>query len=597
MQTQEHDTDILVIGGGAGAMYAAITAHEQGAKVIIASKALLGRGGCSATFGYLGAMYKPKGQAAAGGDGDTIGDYGALTLTEGGDGELVQLDSTQNKSFADKVKYYSHYLVDQEIAAQAWSYSDKFYHRMEEFGLYIRRTDDGTLVTAGGMGYAPISPKYGNSGKGVMDVLRSRIFKRQIPVLEESMGVSLIHRDGRVGGALVYDYMNGVIHEVRAKAVILACGPVNWLWDRTTGTREQAGNGLAMAFNAGAELSGLEIVWWHIADLARPAAWMRSHMYPNPMPTTTATTEFYNSAGELFFRGNMYRAAQPSYYLQCKHLMKEIQKGLARPDGGYYAYFGKIDPKILEEYCLGHSYMQKLGLDPQKDVLECAMTCHMQRGGVAMDHSMATRVEGLYVSGSMAADFMTGIVTVSWEAETAALAAVNYARSHELMNVRNAASDLESKLNGLLDAAPKNPVTPSAVKYQIRALMGREMDYQKNEEKIKRAIEGLRTIREESLPRLCIASKSPKANYDLMDALDVSDMLDVAELICVASLNRKESRASFYRTDYPVVDNVNWLKNIHLSGTLNDLKMRMVDVNLKYVRPADDTADFLDSEY
>jgi succinate dehydrogenase/fumarate reductase flavoprotein subunit len=107
----------------------------------------------------------------------------------------------------------------------------------------------------------------------------------------------------------------------------------------------------------------------------------------------------------------------------------------------------------------------------------------------------------------------------------------------------------------------------------------------------------LRHIRQNLLPRVHIPSKSRVANYDLMDALDLPDMLDVAELICISALNRKESRASFYRTDYPVVDNRNWLKNIYLSGEMHDVKVRLGDVNLKYVRPVDETADFLDSEY
>jgi len=170
MITQRHETDVLVIGGSAGGLYAAITAQEQGASVMVVAKALLGRGGCSATFGYLGATYQEKDK----------------------DRKLVQLDSTQDKSFPDKIKYYGHFLVDQEFAKKAWSYTDRFFQRMEEFGLYIRRTDDGTLVTAGDFGYGPVSPKHGNSGKGVIDVLRGRIFSRGIPVLEESMGVSLI---------------------------------------------------------------------------------------------------------------------------------------------------------------------------------------------------------------------------------------------------------------------------------------------------------------------------------------------------------------------------------------------------------------------
>ncbi len=574
MKASTHETDVLIIGGGAGGMYAAINAVDMGAKVILISKALMGRGGCSATFGYIGGTYTPE-------------------KNEPG----TPIDSTEDKSFPDKIKYYGHYLADQEFAKKAWSYNETFYHRMEEMGLYIRRTEDGTLVTSGGFGYGPISPKLGTSGKGIMDVLRSQVFMRKIPVFEESSGVTLIQYDGRVTGAIIFDYLHGTLHEIRAKAVILACGHVNWLWDRNTGTREQAGNGLSMAFRAGAELAGIEMVWWHIADVARPKAWMRSHMYPNPIPLTTAVTEFYNSKNELFFHGNMYRGAQPSYYLACKHLTLQIQKGLARADGGYFAYFGKIDPHILNEYSTVGSYLRKLGLDPSTDMIECAMTSHQQRGGVAIDHDMATRVDGLYIAGSLAADFITGIITVCWEAQTAARSAVDYARRHQLTANEEARIKTEKNFDSLLAAAPRDPISPSMVKYEIRKLMGREMNYFKDGEKIRRAIEGIRTIRQTLVPRMQIQSKSPVANYELLDAIDVPDMLDVAELIGIASLTRTESRGSFYRLDYPVVDNVNWLKNIYLSGRVSEPTIRFEDVNLKYVRPQDQKADFLTTEY
>lgn len=555
-------------------MYAAINASDMGAKVILISKALLGRGGCSSTFGYIGGTYSPKKKESA-----------------------PPIDSTEDKSFHDKIKYYGHYLADQEFAKKAWSYSETFYHRMEKMGLYIRRTDDGAVVTSGGFGYGPISAKLGTSGKGIMDILRSQLFLRKIPILEESTGVTLIRTGERVTGAVIYDYMHGTLHEIHAKAVILACGHVNWLWDRTTGTREQAGNGLAMAYRAGAELAGIEMIWWHIADVAHPKAWMRSHMYPNPIPMTTEVVEFYNSDRELFFHGNMYPNAQPSYYLSCKYLTKQIQLGKARADGGYFAYFGKIDPFNLREYSTVGSYMRKLGLNPQKDMIECAMTSHQQRGGVAVDHDMSTRVQGLYIAGSLAADFVTGIITVAWEAETAARSAVDYAHRNSRVANRVTIREVEKKFFNLLAAAPRDPISPSAIKDQIRQLMGREMNYFKNEEKIQRAIAGLREIRRKLVPRMQVRSKDPVANYELLDAVDVPDMLDVAELISIASLNRTESRGAFYRMDYPVTDNKNWLKNIYLSGDVSEPTIRLGNVNLKYVRPADEMADFLTSEY
>lgn len=573
MTTTIDETDVLIIGGGGGGMYAAINAADMGAKVTLVSKSLMGRGGCSSTFGYVGASPLPKSQS------------------------IGSIDSTQDKSFGDVMKYYGHYLADQDFAKKASSYIPTFYHRMEELGLYFRRQDDGALVSSGRFGFGSMAPKFGNTGKGIMDVLRSQVFLRKIPFIEEGTGVTLIVAGGRVTGAIVYDFLHGTLHEIRAKAVILACGHVNRLWNRSTGTREQAGNGLALAFHAGAELAGLEMVWWHIADMALPHAWQRSHMYPGNLPMTTDVAEFYNSQGEMFFHSKMYPGAQPSYYLQCKHLVRQIQAGKARSDGGYYASFAKIDPTIFKEYSTMGTYIRKLGLDPHKDRIECAMSSHQQRGGVVINHEMETRVEGLYVAGSLAADYLSGIVTVCWEADVAARSATEYARKASHVRDNSARGRVEKRLDDLLAAVPRDPVGPSYVKEQIRQLMSREMDYFKSGEKMNRALDGIREIRRTLVPRMQVKSKDRVANFELLDALDVPDMLDVAELMCIASLNRTESRGSFYRTDYPMVDNKNWLKNIFLSGDVSEPKIRFEAVNTKYVRPAEETADFLTSEY
>ena len=81
------------------------------------------------------------------------------------------------------------------------------------------------------------------------------MLSRDINVLEEAMAFSMLQgRGGEVAGAMVLDYVAGRLYEVVAKTTILATGHTNWLGTRSTGTREMAANGLAMALRAGAEL-------------------------------------------------------------------------------------------------------------------------------------------------------------------------------------------------------------------------------------------------------------------------------------------------------------------------------------------------------
>lgn len=564
------ETDVAIIGGSAAGMAAAIRLADAGAKVTIISKALLGRGGCSVMFGYISGSYSP----------------GAVAREE-------------DQSFPDKIKYYAHYMVDQDFAKAAWGYGRDFYAEMERMGLYIRRTDDGTIVTSGGRGYGPISPKWGTTGKGIMDVMRTQVFSRPISLMEEAMATRIISEDGEVAGVVAYDYGRGRVWLVRAPCVIVCTGHVNYLWARSTATREMNGNGIAMAYRAGAEVEGLELTWFHIADLASPQAWMRLHGYPNPIPMTTEVGRFYNSDGELFFHSNLFADAQPSYYLQCKALARQVYAGKARADGGYYVDFTHVDPRILEEYGVLPEFFRKLGLDISKDRLECAMTCHQMRGGISMDpRTMATRVPGLYVAGSAAADYITGIVTVCYEAKVAAESCLE--RLHDVKRAVPPRGEVQAELRRIEHAAAGRATVrylPAQVKREIRSVMWTYSNYFKRGDRLQQGLAELRRIRQEMVPAMAVPTRGLRFNLDLVDALDVEDMLDVGELFLISALTREESRGPFYREDFPYTDNEQWLKRIAIRHDGEAPALRTIPVELTYVRPPDAKADFLTSEY
>src|SRR3989337_2786695 len=122
-----------------------------------------------------------------------------------------------------------------------------------------------------------------------MEILRKEILTKRIPLLQETMVTSLLMNDGQVVGVTVLDIVRGEFIVVRAKSVIVATGPSNYLATRSTATREQCANGFAMAYRAGAQMQDLEIQWWHCSDIAHPKSWIRVHIYPNPMPAPKET--------------------------------------------------------------------------------------------------------------------------------------------------------------------------------------------------------------------------------------------------------------------------------------------------------------------
>lgn len=547
-----HEADILVIGGGAAGAYAAIKAHDQGARVLLICKGVLGRSGCSVTFGYPGSIGKS-----------------AVTVED------------PEKDFRNKLVNYD-FFPDQDFLKALIPYAKKLYPEFEQWGLYFRRTEEGDLVP----GRIIITPKMGNSGKGIMDILRAEVLRRRIPCHEETTATALLTQGDRAVGAMAFDYLHGTLLAIRAKCVILATGHTNYFWTRSTGTREMCGNGLAMAYRAGAELQGVEIIWWHFGDIAYPASWCRLHNYPGPLAGDPEVAHYFNSAGEDFFNSDRVVRFQPSYNLQSRALVQQIRQGKARKDGGYFASYRHVDPEAFRAYSYQVQFYDKLGLDFTRDLIECAMSGHQMRGGVRADASMEATLPNLFTAGSVAGNYVTGIITVCYEAETAAAAAVGRARAMEMPAVEERQIEAEvQRITGYLARAGGAGPRPAQVKRRIREIMYDKMDFIKSEEKMRAALGEFAQIRAELLPRMSPGTATHHFNYDLVDAVDAEDMLECVELITQASLLRRESRGPFYREDCPRTDNANWLRHIRIRREDGGPRLWTAPVDLKYLTP------------
>ena len=566
------DTDVLVIGGGVAGTNAALKARTSGASVLILVKGILGRSGASIFAGNLGG-----------------------TVSESNREELVK-----NKTIIEaSARYYKHYLADQDYIVDGLLYRKlEFYPELEREGFYIRRRDDGSILTNTGPIKGMWAYKQGYSGVFVMDIRRKQVRKAGIPVMEETMVTRLLTNDGRVVGATALDYARGEFFAVRAKSTILATGNSNYLATRATGTREQCGNGYAMAWQAGAELQDLEIQWWHVSDFAAPKAWMRLHNYPNYLPGTSRQSQLVNSKNEVFFEGSMYPLARAPYYLQIKHLQKEVKKGLARWVGGYFTSYRHIEPEVMEnEYHA--SFYKKLGINPTKDLIECGITWHMTLGGIRCNlPTMETNVPGLYAAGSGTGHYVGGIDFASLDGKMAGIHAAENAKKRSLSEFdMTQLHEEEKRIFKNLKNSPDNGISPVEVKRMIREIMWDEMGYVKNETKMRRALERLKEVREKIVPRMHLSTGTTVWNYEWVDALDVDDMLQVCELLVQSSIMRKESRGPFYREDYPYVDNENWLKHICLRQKNGKAEYYTVPVDLKYVRPDKMKEDFFAIDY
>ena len=562
-------TDVAVIGGGCAGVYAALKLQAEGLDVLQVVKGFVGRSGASIFAGNL-----------------------QLQHTEDPVGE--------EKFMGIRARYGSSYLNDPDYIKRACRFTENvFFPEMEQRGLYIRRDARGELVTSSDRKAGNVwAPNQGFSGTMIMELLRKDVLVRKVPLLQETMVTSLLVSEGRVAGVTALDIVRGEFFVIRAKAVIIATGPGNYLALRSTATREQCGNGFAMAYRAGAEMQDLEMQWFHASDIAAPRSWMRLHIYPNPMPVTEKTVRMYGTDRTMFFHQGMHPKVKQPYYLQLRYLYNEVKKGNARWQGGFYGGYTHIEPEIMENYSYQTQFFKHVGVDITKELVELGITWHMTFGGIRTDtHTMATSVDGLYAPGGVGSHGVGSITYVSYDGTLAAEQASERARRTALPSLP--VEQLESERRRVyrrLAAKPQDGLLPAQVKKRVRQVMSEKMGYAKSAARMASALDDLAEIRTRLLPRMGLGTVSRNWNYDWVDALDVEDMLDVCELTIQASMQRQESRGYFFREDFPRIDNKNWLKHTVAKRVGGEVRFEFTPAARMFA-PENEFDDFLTADY
>src|SRR5712692_880079 len=554
-------TDVAIVGGGAAGCYAALDLQRRGIKPLIICKGLVGKSGASIFAGNL-------------------------VLA----GRLLGNSAEQARDTAEfLIKYHNQFLIDQEWARRCGQWIENVYYpELEEAGLYFRRDDAGEVVTSPGKIRSVAANVQGNSGVPFMDLRRKQVARAKIPWLEETVATALLRRpDGSVGGVFCLDHMAGEYVAVLARAVILATGYSDRLHARSTRTRAMSGDGIAMAWRVGAAMANLEMQWWHTNDVARPPSWQRMQVYPNPMLGSEKSARMVNSEGAEFFNQQQDDPlAYGPYTVQLKALAKEVHAGRARYDGGYFAGFDHCDAAEVDAYTTYGKSFRQLGLRFPQDLVETAVTAHYRQGGIDVDiKTMRSSVPGLYVAGGLGGHSNGLIGLATYDGKVVADGVLAELPRLAPCALPDAEIEGERKRLDGLRVSRGDGVSPAQLKNRIRAMMWEKAGVEKNADSLQSALEEIAKIRLDLLPRLSVTRTAPSANYEWLDAIDVVNMLDTCELIVLSSLERKESRGPFMRSDFPSQDNASWLAANVLRRTENGFRFEQRPYELPFFQP------------
>ena len=568
--------DVVVVGGGGAGSFAALRLKQLGFDPLLVTKGLVGKSGCSIFAGNL-------------------------VLS----GRMLDTTEEQSKDTLEYfTKYWNNFLIDQTYLAKAGDWIEKkFYPELDEAGLYLRRNDQGDIVTSIGRVRNLAANKQGQSGMLLMDRRRKQLEQLDVRRLEETAVTALLtDAADAVVGIVGLHYPTGEIQVVRCNAVVLATGHSDRLSKRSTGTREQSSDGIALAYRVGAELANIEIQWWHTSDFAFPKTWDRMHIYPNPLVGSTETARMYNSDGEMFFeQKTTVPVGLAPYATQFKKLGEQVAKGKARFDGGYYTSYSHIPEDVVREYNYHAKAFDKMGIDFTEEHVESGVSWHCRQGGVHVNpHTMETSVEGLYVAGGLGSHANGGIGIVTFDGNIAAeTIARNLKPGQAIAPLPSGQVDDETaRIEGFLLPMREDGCTPVHIKNLLRELTWEKLGFVKSEENLQSALAEIGRIREALIPKMGLKNTTRQFNYGWVDAIDVYNMIDVIELTVRSSMNRRESRGPFYRPEYPYTDNENWhVKNILSRGRAGDVVFRTEKFETPLLKTEFDRRDYFQVDW
>jgi len=586
--TEEYiTTDVLVVGGGIAGARAAIASAANSADVTLITKGIYASGTsvgpvvCAAA----GPWTTPQDSRDLHFEGIVVSGRRFLCDQEHA---RVLVDEAPQRLL--ELESFGH-LWDRDAAGQIAPYP--------EFSEEIRLPEDPDRYYQNRFVSSIREGMYfGYTGRNVLDVLKAESLRRGVRVIPETTAIRLLTRNGRVVGAVALDYLHGRWLVIRAGAVILATGSIAQIWyPWGLASREMTGDGLAMAYHAGAVISDLELMMTAYLPSVTPAWSGRHKLLQSVIEVAPGFRPEYlirwvNAHNEEFLKN--YAPAIPRTYEELYlKVIRGVQTEIDEGRGPLYMDYRSLHREFLEKVApFILRMMDRLGRDEGEYMLEVGPNPMWSFGGIRINTRGESAVPGLYacadaancIKDGLGAAVACGVTTCLVSGARAGEYAAGYAaaaspvepESKQFAAVKAAAADWQGRRQGS---------SPLQIKLAIGEVMRRHM-HLKHETGMKLARDKLAAIRREMLPEMMVSTMSGSFNNEIVEAFEVGAMLDVAEMMVAASLERKESRRHmFIREDYPRRDDANWLRHINIKKRGEVMALDTSPVAFPYLRP------------
>ena len=563
---ETHELDVLVIGAGGAGLRAAIEALGQGAKVGVICKSLLGKAHTVMAEGGMAA---------------------AMCNVDKADSWQAHFRDTMRGG-----KFLNNWRMAQIHAQEA---PDRA-RELEQWGALFDRTETGDILQRafGGHTYKRLCHVGDRTGLEMIRTLQDRGVQMGFDVYMECTVTRLLKDGNRVAGAFAYWRESGRFVTLKAKSVIIATGGIGKSWRVTSNSWECTGDGMALAYDAGAELLDMEFVQFHPTGMVWPPG------VKGILVTEAVRGEggiLRNKNGERFMeKYDPKRMELSTRDVVARSIYTEVKEGRGTEHGGAFLDISHKPAEYVKRKLpsMYHQFKELADVDITKGPMEVGPTCHYVMGGIRVDAETGqSSIPGLYAAGEAAAGLHganrlggNSLSDLLVFGRRAGAAAAEYAKMASAPNLNTAEIEqAEQEVLAPFDRSEgENPYT---VHSDLQDVMQNLVGIFRVEEDLRKALVELEKLKERAAKVRVEGSRMFNPGWHL--SRDLHCMLTVSEAATHAALARQESRGAHSRLDFPKTDDVVWGKKNNVivkkgdAMTLFEVPVREMPEELKKI--------------
>jgi succinate dehydrogenase / fumarate reductase flavoprotein subunit len=555
---EKYTHDIIIVGAGLAGLRAAVAAAETSNKLDIA---------------VISKLHPIRSHSVCAQGGT------AAVMREKDSFDLHAFDTVKGADF----------LADQDVVEFFVRHAPKEIIVMEHWGCPWSRTADGKIDQRpfGGHTFPRACFAADMTGFHEMHTLYGKVTSyNNIRFYDEWFTTSLIVEDNTAVGLTALELKTGEMHAFQTKAIIMATGGYQRMYEFTTFSHASTGDGMAMAYRAGAPLMDMEFVQFHPTGL---------------VPSGVLITEgsrgeggyLVNAKGERFMKNyapQRMELAPRDVVARAEETEILEGRGLEGPFGPYIAlditHLG--EERINERLPLIREVAIKIGgVDPAKKPIPIRPAAHYSMGGIRVNVKTETPIAGLYAAGECSCVSVHGanrlgtnstidcLVFGAVAGEEAAKRALS-SNFHEISHEKLLAEE-KRIFDGILGS--EGPERLPIIRDEMRRIMNTKVWIFRRSDQLEGALKEIRELKQR-FRKIKVEDKGKTFNTAFTSALQLDLMLDLAEVTIVGALARTESRGAHSRRDYPKRDDENWLKHSLAYCTKEGPRLEYVPVKI-----------------